>query len=90
MSAGNTWPAVLHLNAAASHLAMAIYAAKAEAYGGHVDPWNRLDVTVRHGYLMIAAETLKALEPKTIAFATGLRETHQPIIGAIFPSDGAA
>lgn len=90
MSAGNSWPAVLHLNAAATHLAEAIYAAKSEAYGGHIDPWTKLDVTVRHGYLMIAAETLKALEPRTLTFATGLRDTHRPVIGAIFPTDGAA
>lgn len=89
MTAGNTWPGVLHLNAAASRLAMAIYAEKAEAFGGHIDAWERLDVTVRHGYLMMAAELLKALEPRTLSFATGLRETHG-IVGAIFPSNGAA
>lgn len=66
--------ASLEFTAAACKLAVALYHARAEAYGLAIDPWETLPAHERHGYIDEAALSLESVKPLAPRKVVGLSE----------------
>lgn len=80
------WPMTLKRNAAICELAVAIFKARGECYGGSTVLTDQ-PTTVRSQYVTRADELLKTLTPGRV-IVSGLFPTRAPLAGVIAPSTG--